>query len=99
MKIKLLTRELGTKVDMEIYLTPAKLDENKQPTTVGKILSITSLPTGKRVVEIEIDDRNKNRFRDIKNPNPKDLDEVTDWVETYFEVWHKRRLLLSTKKR
>lgn len=99
MKIKLLTRELGTKVDMEIYLTPAKLDENKQPTTVGKILSITSLPTGKRVVELEIDDRNKNRFRDIKKPNPEDLNDVTEWVESYFEVWHKRRLLLSTKKR
>lgn len=99
MKIKLLTRELGTKIEPEIYLTPSKLDENRKPVSIGTILSITALPTGLRVVEIDIDDRNRNRFKELKNPYPKKSNDVVDWVETFFDVWHKRRLLLPTKKR
>lgn len=99
MKIKLLTRNTTPRLEPEIYLTPVKKDKEGKPIQVGKILSVTSLPNGKRVMELEIDERNKRRFESIENPYPEKSEEATEWVETYFEFWHKRRLLLPTKNR
>ncbi|AWN08812.1 hypothetical protein MLDJOKPK_00225 [Salmonella phage SPAsTU] len=99
MKIKLLTRVLTSRVEPEIYTTPTKKDATGNPVTIGRIVNITTRADGKRVLEIEIDDRNKNRFKDVANPNPKDDNDVTEWAELHFDNWHKRRLLLPLKKR
>lgn len=99
MKIKLLTHALTTRIEPEIYTTPTKKNADGSPLVVGQIVNITTRGDGKRVLEIELDDRNRNRFRDIKNPCPKDDNEVTAWAEHHFENWHKRRLLLPLKKR
>lgn len=99
MKIKLLTRNTTPRLEPEIYLAPVKKGQNGKPIQVGKVLSVTSCPSGKRVMELEIDERNKRRFESIENPYPENAEEVTEWVETYFEFWHNRRLLLPTKNR
>jgi len=91
MLLKMFTRSLSGKVEPEIYTTPLKTD----PTTnaqlvIGTIKAIETLADGRREVTIEIDDRNKNRFRGL---------EGDQWVENHFEVWHGRRLLFPLKKR
>ncbi|QVW55259.1 hypothetical protein pEaSNUABM29_00219 [Erwinia phage pEa_SNUABM_29] len=97
MKIKLLTRVLTARLEKEIYTTPAKKNADGSPIVIGNIINVTTRSDGKRVLEIEIDDRNKNRFRDIKNPCPEKDEEVTVWAEQFFDHWHKRRLLLPLK--
>lgn len=99
MKIKLLTRALTSRIEPEIYTTPTKKNTDGSPIVVGKILNVTTRADGQRVLEIEIDERNRNRFKGISNINPKDDNQVTEWAEVHFEVWHKRRLLLPLKKR
>ncbi|ANZ48523.1 hypothetical protein BIZ78_gp052 [Erwinia phage vB_EamM_Caitlin] len=89
MELKMFTRSLGGKVEKEIYTSPSKRVDGKI-LEVGKIIDITPQPDGRRLVTIEIDDRNKNRFRNLGDE---------EWVENHFEVFHGRRLLLPIKKR
>ena len=89
MELKMFTRSLRGKVEKEIYTSPVKRVDDKT-LEVGKIIDITTQPDGRRLVTLEIDDRNKNRFRGL---------EGEQWVENHFEVWHGRRLLLTIKKR
>lgn len=90
MELKLYTRQLAGKIELEIFTTPLKKNADGSTLVVGTIKDITTLPSGKRQVTIEIDERNKHRFKDVTEE---------EWVETYFEIWHKRRLLLPIKKR
>lgn len=90
MELKMFTRSLTGKAELEIFTTPLKLNPDKTQLVVGKIKTIETLPDGRRQVTLEIDDRNKNRFRGL---------EGDQWVENHFEVWHGRRLLLPIKKR
>lgn len=89
MELKMFTRSLRGKIENEIYTSPVKRIDGKT-LEVGKIIDITTQPDGRRLVTLEIDDRNKNRFRGL---------EGEQWVENHFEVWHGRRLLLPIKKR
>ncbi|ANZ48800.1 hypothetical protein BIZ83_gp053 [Erwinia phage vB_EamM_ChrisDB] len=90
MELKMFTRSLRGKVEPEIYTTPIKKNPDNSQLVVGTIKDITAQSDGRRLVTIEIDDRNKNRFRNL---------EGEQWVENHFEVWHGRRLLLPIKKR
>lgn len=90
MELKMFTRSLGGKVEPEIYTTPLKRDPSGSQLIVGTITDITTQPDGRRLVTIDIDKRNENRFRNL---------EGEQWVENHFEVWQKRRLLLPIKKR
>lgn len=90
MEIKMLTRALSAKFEPEIYFTPLRRDAEGNRLVVGRITNSVTLKDGKRQLTIEIDDRNKNRFKDVGEDA---------WVEQYFEMNNKRRLMLPTKKR
>lgn len=90
MELKMFTRSLRGKAEKEIYTSPVKKNPDNSQLVVGQILDITTQPDGRRLVTIEIDDRNKNRFRNLTGE---------EWVENHFDVWHGRRLLLPIKKR
>lgn len=90
MEIKMFTRALAAKFEPEIYFTPLRRDGEGKRLVVGRITNAETLPDGKRQLTIEIDDRNKNRFKDLGEE---------EWVEQHFEMSNKRRLLLPTKKR
>ncbi|QVW56095.1 hypothetical protein pEaSNUABM10_00232 [Erwinia phage pEa_SNUABM_10] len=90
MQIKMFTRALSAKFEPEIYFTPLRKDNEGNRLVVGRVLKSETLADGKRQLTIEIDDRNKNRFKDVGEEA---------WVEQHFEINNKRRLMLPTKKR
>lgn len=97
-KVKMFTREVG-RLEKEIYLTPSKL-ANGKPVVAGNIIASNTDVDGKRILTLELDERNSKRFSGILLTEA-NADEyvVSEWIENHFDVWNHRRLQLRVRNR